>query len=246
MYEIRIEEGGRELLRQELADGKHYLGRSVDNDIAIKNHSVSRRHLQVNIAPDSVQVTDLGSTNGTNLNGRKLAPHQAATWREEDDISIGSLLISIWQRDQQESIQPQPEPLTSQGSFTGSGLTPFISSGSTIPTTLMIEAVPILIGSDASCNLRVTSGNVAPHNCMIQSKGNRVVVTELDDNYPVLLGGQQVEIGQETEWRESQTLQVGSALINLSYQNAVSKTDEEFNLQWVSCSDLQRQSRIHK
>jgi murein DD-endopeptidase MepM/ murein hydrolase activator NlpD len=180
----------------------------------------------LNVGSGSVTVTDLGSTNGTNLNGRRLVPQQKTNWNIDDELIIGSLHIKIWQSYEEQAVQSISDPGPVQQSSISSGLVPFISSGSTIPASLELDTTPILVGSDASCNLQVTAGNSAPHNCIIQSKGNRVVVTNLEVNHPVSIGGEPLTVGQETEWRENQTLQVGSALLNLSYRSAPSLVEE--------------------
>lgn len=66
------------------ADGRRYrvelgtnsVGRSPENDIVLDNESMSRRHAEVRWDGQQCQVVDLGSTNGTFVEGRQLAPYQ--------------------------------------------------------------------------------------------------------------------------------------------------------------------------
>ena len=61
-------------------DGQRYslnapsvvLGRSSDADILIDDTGVSRRHLEVRTGPGTAQAIDLGSTNGSYVNGHKV------------------------------------------------------------------------------------------------------------------------------------------------------------------------------
>ncbi len=48
------------------------LGRSRDCDIPIDDPSVSRRHAELHRDSDGFTLVDLGSTNGTQVNGRKI------------------------------------------------------------------------------------------------------------------------------------------------------------------------------
>ncbi|WP_345591064.1 FHA domain-containing protein [Streptomyces marokkonensis] len=56
-----------------LHGGQIQLGRSADADIALDDPDVSRTHCAVTVAPDGrVSVADLGSTNGTTLDGTRV------------------------------------------------------------------------------------------------------------------------------------------------------------------------------
>lgn len=48
------------------------IGRTPDNDLAIEHPLISRRHARIDRSGSSWTVTDLGSTNGTFINGRRL------------------------------------------------------------------------------------------------------------------------------------------------------------------------------
>ena len=95
MYEIWIEEAGKELLRQTLSEGQYTFGRTESNHIYLRNPAISRQHLRLDVGPATVSVTDLGSTNGTHINGRQLAPHQSITWPPSEDLQIGNLTIHL-------------------------------------------------------------------------------------------------------------------------------------------------------
>ena len=67
------------------------IGRSPDNDIVVYNKMVSRRHayLLLNHKEKKSSLIDIGSTNGTFLNGTKITPHEEYQLAEADEISIG-------------------------------------------------------------------------------------------------------------------------------------------------------------
>jgi pSer/pThr/pTyr-binding forkhead associated (FHA) protein len=62
------------------------IGRAQECDITLDDPSVSRRHAEVRIEGDGFAITDLGSTNGTQLNGQRV---QTARLAPGDRISIG-------------------------------------------------------------------------------------------------------------------------------------------------------------
>jgi ABC-type multidrug transport system ATPase subunit/pSer/pThr/pTyr-binding forkhead associated (FHA) protein len=70
-------------------DGKWIVGRQPENEVVVANAAVSRRHAQVEERADGFWLTDLGSTNGTSVNGRRLQPQTAQKLQDGDIIRIG-------------------------------------------------------------------------------------------------------------------------------------------------------------
>jgi hypothetical protein len=71
----------------ELVDGLITIGRSPDNTIVINNPSVSARHAQLQLAGETYRLKDLGSTNGTQVNGK---PVTETLLRFDDRIRFGA------------------------------------------------------------------------------------------------------------------------------------------------------------
>src|SRR5450432_410034 len=57
--------------------GQAVVGRAADADIRIDSAAVSRKHARVFVEDDNVQVIDLGSQNGTRVNGERLMGKRA-------------------------------------------------------------------------------------------------------------------------------------------------------------------------
>jgi pSer/pThr/pTyr-binding forkhead associated (FHA) protein len=55
-----------------LASGEHILGRSSDAGVFIADAGVSRHHARITIGEHGATLEDLGSKNGTMLNGRTI------------------------------------------------------------------------------------------------------------------------------------------------------------------------------
>lgn len=71
------------------------VGRKEGSVLLPEDRQVSRQHLVIRRLGDRVEVEDLGSTNGTELNGRKLAPHQPEAAGAGDLISLGDTKIKL-------------------------------------------------------------------------------------------------------------------------------------------------------
>jgi len=69
------------------ADKELKIGRAPENDVCIRDQSISKHHARVVLTPaGAVFVEDLGSTNGTYVNGEKVVRH--ALW-DGDKVHIG-------------------------------------------------------------------------------------------------------------------------------------------------------------
>ncbi|HEY7002285.1 MAG TPA: FHA domain-containing protein [Candidatus Udaeobacter sp.] len=71
----------------ELVDDLVTIGRGPDNMIVLNNPSVSARHAQLQVASETYRLKDLGSTNGTQVNGK---PVTETLLRFDDRIRFGA------------------------------------------------------------------------------------------------------------------------------------------------------------
>ncbi|MBN1564055.1 MAG: FHA domain-containing protein [Anaerolineae bacterium] len=78
------------------------LGRTASSDGCIDltefgavDLGVSREHAKLTRQSATIMVQDLGSTNGTYLNGQKLLPYQPRVLRNEDELSLGELVLRV-------------------------------------------------------------------------------------------------------------------------------------------------------
>jgi hypothetical protein len=67
--------------------GSTVIGRGAEADLQLTDTGVSRRHAEVRVLGDTVEVHDLGSTNGTWVNGRRV---QTASLRDGDRVTVGT------------------------------------------------------------------------------------------------------------------------------------------------------------
>lgn len=82
-------DGEKWLLTEEVT----VLGRGSESDIAVNDPGVSRRHIELRITPSGVILTDLGSTNGTFVEGHRV---DAATLVDGNQVVIGRTPILFW------------------------------------------------------------------------------------------------------------------------------------------------------
>ena len=80
-------------LRIHLDKAAFRIGRSQDADIRLDDSTVSRGHAILSIQDDHLELKDLGSHNGTYVNGRKISDPAAV--RPGDQIKIGSVVLTL-------------------------------------------------------------------------------------------------------------------------------------------------------
>lgn len=93
MFSVIISEKGEAERRETFDRAEINVGRVQGNDLMLAKGNVSKRHARLLYRDGRFIVTDLKSTNGTYVNGRKIA--QATIVREGDKIYIGDFVLRI-------------------------------------------------------------------------------------------------------------------------------------------------------
>nr|MBA3817656.1 FHA domain-containing protein [Deltaproteobacteria bacterium] len=124
--------------RYKLADGEYVIGRRSDCQIFVPDMRVSRQHARLWKDTDGWAVEDLGSNNGTFVNGVKI--QGATTLRHDDEITIANNRIRVEARSPTEQRFPEGNAVTiveagvssiikSREDQSQSGRLPLVSSG---------------------------------------------------------------------------------------------------------------------
>ena len=72
--------------------GTTVLGRGAEAGLQLTDTGVSRLHAELRLVDGGVEVHDLGSTNGTYVNGRRV---QAASLRDGDRVTVGTTELVV-------------------------------------------------------------------------------------------------------------------------------------------------------
>jgi pSer/pThr/pTyr-binding forkhead associated (FHA) protein len=75
-----------------VAERELVIGRASELDMVLLEDMVSRKHAKISTLGNSVVISDLGSTNGTFVNGEKVKKHRL---KEGDRILIGTSIIKV-------------------------------------------------------------------------------------------------------------------------------------------------------
>jgi signal transduction histidine kinase len=95
MIKLYIVDGPMEGHSFNLKKGITFIGRASDNDIQIKDKSISRKHVKIILKGDKFFVEDLNSQNGTYINGNEIKSGEEFEVDEGIPVAIGNTLISL-------------------------------------------------------------------------------------------------------------------------------------------------------
>src|SRR3954469_25226247 len=77
----------------ELPHGRSLVvGRGINSDIAIYDPTISRRHAELTVRADGVQVKDLDSSNGTCINGNRVTSGRLGI---DDSVTFGKVVFRL-------------------------------------------------------------------------------------------------------------------------------------------------------
>ncbi len=75
-----------------LNDGENVIGRGAENDVQVAVEGVSKKHLKVTVNGETAFAEDLGSSNGTLVNGKII---KRMTIKDGDKIALPNLILQV-------------------------------------------------------------------------------------------------------------------------------------------------------
>jgi predicted component of type VI protein secretion system len=92
-YVLQVVRGRSATTTLRLADGVTSVGRHDDCIIRIKSSQVSRRHCEFHDVDGRLTVRDLGSSNGTFVNGKRVLGQQVL--KVGDELTVGTVTLRV-------------------------------------------------------------------------------------------------------------------------------------------------------
>jgi predicted component of type VI protein secretion system len=92
-YVLQVVRGRSTSTTLKLTDNVTSLGRHDDCVIRIKSAQVSRRHCELYEVGDQLMLRDLGSSNGTYVNGKRVSGEQAL--KHGDEVTVGAVTLRV-------------------------------------------------------------------------------------------------------------------------------------------------------
>ena len=176
---------------------KLIIGRSPDADVVIDNTAISRHHSSIELRDGRHYLADMKSTNGTTVNGKKIASKVPVT--EKDVIFIGKFRLIQAATDEQHASssyatamdiddeatvfvssprqQAAAQPSQTKSPSTNEIYRLTVLEGSATPTMLSLDGKSsVKLGKDPSCDMTIPGWLVGKTQCYVVSKKDRYYI----------------------------------------------------------------------
>src|SRR5437867_13253500 len=107
-FSVILTEKGGSTQRLDFDAEEITIGRVDENDICLPKGNISKKHTRIVVKDGKIIVLDLKSTNGTYVNGKKLAGPQVI--RPSDKVYIGDFILNVEPPEMASAEAPLEEP----------------------------------------------------------------------------------------------------------------------------------------
>src|SRR5438445_9606369 len=107
-FSVILTEKGGATQRLDFESEEITIGRVDENDICLPKGNISKKHTKIVVKDGKIIVLDLKSTNGTYVNGKKLAGPQVIS--PDDKVYIGDFILNVEPPDLGAGVEPDAAP----------------------------------------------------------------------------------------------------------------------------------------
>lgn len=219
MHRVRVTLEGQ-LVTETDVDRDLVLGRKAPADIVVAHTEVSSRHLKLAPGPDGLLVTDLGSTNGTSIDGgAKLSPNVAVVLAKGQKLKAGAALVEVVEAAKPESsgvFASTEKTVQIRGGEMQSALVNIARFKASRPRLVVaaehdrrvvpIESMEVVIGRDAKqAGVVIQHQSVSSKHARIRFENGRFLVEDLKSSNGTFVDGNPVAVATPIVGEQSVT-----------------------------------------
>lgn len=190
---------GREFL---LKAGENLIGRDPASDVLLSDGTVSRRHARILVEENTAFIEDLGSTNGTKLNGQPLVVGERVPLPPQAELQFGSVILTL----------ELPEGFTT--AVVAEAVAPplaFLVNKEDPSQRFPLYARPQKIGRRAGNDIVVPDPYVSGQHATIEIVGDEVRITDLGSTNGTFVNERRIVPNQPTPVPQGATLTLGKS-----------------------------------
>src|SRR5574341_395004 len=198
-----------------LSEGEIVVGRAPDCGLALDRLEVSRRHASLEIDNGNVWLTDLGSSNGTQIGERPLPPRERTALGVGQRFTIGPYHLEIEKVSQMPSMIPpsgsaEPGPHELGGTMIDVGVAQQLQVG----VLHLADFEAVTIGRAPDNNLVLDHPVVSRYHAVIERMGTRFRLRDLRSSNGVFVNGQRV--ARDVWLKEQDEIRIGPHVFTMS------------------------------
>ncbi len=190
---VQLEDAADPSRRFELGEGTFRVGRDPEAEIMLDSKGTSRNHARIEVSGDSARVVDLGSSNGTYVNGRRLSSQ--AVLQDGDELKISTTVLTARIRKASKAAHPktvlyQTEPV---------GSLRLLIPGEQ-PYEINLFAGEHYVGRRADCDIVVPQPDVSRRHARLLVQPEDVRVEDLGSGNGTLVNGRRINAPTKVPW----------------------------------------------
>lgn len=202
-----------------LAKSSVSLGRMTTSDVVLNDVRVSRDHARLECTSSGVVLVDMGSSNGTRVNGIRI---ERATLIPGDTISLGSQQLKYEVEDPSEDVGLTKIDTQLQLDQTMVGeFLPMMVNETTSPSLVVFtgdrtwnidlaDLERVSIGRDESSSIFIDANNVSRRHAEVRHEGDAFILKDLDSTNGTWVRGNKID---QYILQDGDAFQIGSAQI---------------------------------
>lgn len=205
----------------ELEQTKIVIGRRAGADVQLPHPAVSGAHATLRLEGPRATLVDEASTNGTKVNGARIAPQRAKPLRDGDVIEIGGFTLHVELGIAASGVSAEDtralalQLLRDAMDPSGDRLSPprlVVLNGATEGAELVLPPAPssVVIGRGEGCDLQLPDADASREHATITRDHRGVRVRDLGSKNGVIVNGRPT---RDAGLRDRDELQIGATVL---------------------------------
>lgn len=190
--------------RQPLPLGTTVVGRLATSDWPLDLVGISQRHARLVATEASLSVTDLGSSNGTFVDGVRLDVDRETPLAPGHALRFGA---SSWRVVDLAAAAPERPALPAFVLEPAPGAP---TSPPPPPTPLVVQAGETIVGRAAACDWQVDLAGISQRHAKVVRRADGLFVTDLGSSNGTFVDGARLDAERETPLAHAQTLRLAA------------------------------------
>ncbi len=198
------------------------IGRDAKADIVIDDAAISYRHAQIRRQANASYLYDLGSRNGTSVNGSRISVQHLLA--DGDVIKLGETSLTFHSasapRVVKEIVQPaptQPQPVSAPSNNTlPLELKVTIRGGELSGRSFPLQQSPITVGRDPQSKIIIKDETVSWHHAILMQEDKKWFVKDLGSSNHTFLNDEPLNPNQLYPIHAADTIRFGDAVLEVT------------------------------